>query len=71
MENECATDLAKEILNAYDSDKDGFITQEEYLVWTVNRSLPEDFLHLLFQVCHHHFLVSSRYIVVRQDLLSK
>ncbi|KAI0214878.1 Ubiquitin carboxyl-terminal hydrolase 32 [Lamellibrachia satsuma] len=52
MEHECATDLAKEILNSYDSDKDGFITQEEYLVWTVSRSLPEDFLHLLFQVSH-------------------
>ncbi|KAK2185909.1 hypothetical protein NP493_217g02044 [Ridgeia piscesae] len=52
IDNEDAAALAKEILTAYDSDKDGYLTQEEYLVWTVNQTLPEDFLHLLFQVSH-------------------
>jgi hypothetical protein len=42
--------IVTEILDAYDSDKDGKITLEEYLVWTVNHPLPEDFVNLLFQV---------------------
>ncbi|KAL3857432.1 hypothetical protein ACJMK2_012103, partial [Sinanodonta woodiana] len=44
--------VAKEIIITHDSDKDGKITQEEYLVWTVNNALSEDFLDLLSQVCH-------------------
>ncbi|XP_064618756.1 ubiquitin carboxyl-terminal hydrolase 32-like [Lineus longissimus] len=46
------TVIVTEILDAYDSDKDGKITLEEYLVWTVNHPLPENFVNLLFQVCH-------------------
>ncbi|XP_060562624.1 ubiquitin carboxyl-terminal hydrolase 32-like [Ruditapes philippinarum] len=44
--------VAKEIVSCHDSDKDGFITMEEYLVWTVNNVLCDDFLDLLSQICH-------------------
>ena len=44
--------VAKEIVSCHDSDKDGFITMEEYLVWTVNNVLCDDFLDLLSQVQH-------------------
>ncbi|CAH1801921.1 unnamed protein product [Owenia fusiformis] len=44
--------VVEEILEKYDSDEDGCITQEEYLVWTVDHPLPSEFLTLLFQVCH-------------------
>ena len=52
MESECAATLASEVLAAHGSETAGFLSLEEYLVWTVDRSLPEDFLHLLFQVCN-------------------
>ena len=42
--------LADNILARLDVDKDGSITQEEYLVWAVDQSLPSDFLTLLIQV---------------------
>ncbi|KAJ8312078.1 hypothetical protein KUTeg_009451 [Tegillarca granosa] len=44
--------IAKEILACHDGDKDGCITMEEYLVWTVNNTLANDFLDLLSQICH-------------------
>lgn len=44
--------VAMEILLSHDSDQDGCITMEEYLVWTVNNTLSEDLLNLLSQVCH-------------------
>ena len=50
MDTECAADLANEVLAAHGSETKGVLSLEEYLVWTVDRSLPEDFLHLLFQV---------------------
>ncbi|KAJ8312385.1 hypothetical protein KUTeg_009758 [Tegillarca granosa] len=42
--------IAKEILACHDGDKDGCITMEEYLVWTVNNTLANDFLDLLSQI---------------------
>ena len=42
--------LVAEILCKHDADQDGCITQEEYLCWTVTHPLPEEFLHLLFEV---------------------
>ena len=47
-----STDIVRELLEKYDSDHDSKITMEEYLVWTVNNPLPDDFLDVLFQVCH-------------------
>ncbi|XP_071178506.1 ubiquitin carboxyl-terminal hydrolase 32-like [Mytilus edulis] len=44
--------VAMEILACHDADKDDSITQEEYLVWTVNNTLADDFLNLLSQICH-------------------
>ncbi|XP_071094049.1 ubiquitin carboxyl-terminal hydrolase 32-like isoform X1 [Haliotis cracherodii] len=44
--------VSNEIMSSLDTDKDGFITMEEYLVWTVNNTLTDDFLDLLSQICH-------------------
>ncbi|XP_052268914.1 ubiquitin carboxyl-terminal hydrolase 32-like isoform X1 [Dreissena polymorpha] len=44
--------VAKEIITSLDSDQDGCISMEEFLVWTVNNALCEDFLDLLSQICH-------------------
>ncbi|KAK3083744.1 hypothetical protein FSP39_002517 [Pinctada imbricata] len=44
--------VAKEILASHDADKDGCISLEDYLVWTVNNTLADDFLDLLSQICH-------------------
>ncbi|XP_052801941.1 ubiquitin carboxyl-terminal hydrolase 32-like [Mya arenaria] len=44
--------VAKDIIDGFDSDRDGSITMEEYLVWTVNNALCDDFLDLLSQICH-------------------
>ncbi|XP_062601497.1 ubiquitin carboxyl-terminal hydrolase 32-like isoform X2 [Saccostrea cucullata] len=44
--------VAKEILASHDGDKDGCLTQAEYLVWTVNNTLADNFLDLLSQICH-------------------
>lgn len=44
--------VAREILASHDSDKDGCISQAEYLVWTVNNALADNFLDLLSQICH-------------------
>ncbi|XP_041349176.1 ubiquitin carboxyl-terminal hydrolase 32-like [Gigantopelta aegis] len=44
--------VTQEILSSLDTDKDGCITMEEYLVWTVKNTLTDDFLNLLTQICH-------------------
>ncbi|XP_060064706.1 ubiquitin carboxyl-terminal hydrolase 32-like [Ylistrum balloti] len=44
--------VASEILACHDTDKDGCISMAEYLVWTVNNTLADDFLDLLSQICH-------------------
>lgn len=45
-------EIAGDILSAHDEDQDGFITAEEFQVWAVKNSLPDDFSKLLFQICH-------------------
>ncbi|ESO97937.1 hypothetical protein LOTGIDRAFT_153048 [Lottia gigantea] len=44
--------VSREIMSCHDNDKDGYITMEEYLVWSVNNTLTDDFLALLSQICH-------------------
>ncbi|KAK7088275.1 hypothetical protein V1264_022210 [Littorina saxatilis] len=44
--------VAKEILSCHDANKAGSISQEDYLMWTVNNNLTDDFLSLLSQICH-------------------
>ncbi|XP_071945533.1 ubiquitin carboxyl-terminal hydrolase 32-like isoform X2 [Antedon mediterranea] len=44
--------IAADILAAHDGDGDGSITPEEYQMWTVKSSLPDEFCNLLFEVCH-------------------
>ncbi|CAN7937582.1 unnamed protein product [Ixodes hexagonus] len=44
--------LVEEIFDKHDSNKDGTITLDEYLVWTVGNSLTLSLLNLMFQVCH-------------------
>ncbi|XP_071850144.1 ubiquitin carboxyl-terminal hydrolase 32-like isoform X3 [Apostichopus japonicus] len=44
--------IAGDILASHDEDKDGFITAEEFQVWAVKNSLPDEFSKLLFQICH-------------------
>lgn len=46
------TSVAKEILSCHDTNKNGSISQEDYLMWTVNNNLTDDFLSLLSQICH-------------------
>ncbi|CAH0394748.1 unnamed protein product [Bemisia tabaci] len=38
-------------INQFSSIQD-CLTMEEYLMWTIDNSLPLDFLNLIFQVCH-------------------
>ncbi|CAL1537349.1 unnamed protein product, partial [Lymnaea stagnalis] len=44
--------VAKEILSCHDVNKEGCLTMEDYLLWTVNNQLTTDFLELLSQICH-------------------
>ncbi|KAL8573322.1 hypothetical protein ACOMHN_032784 [Nucella lapillus] len=46
------TSVAKEILSCHDTSNNGSISQEDYLIWTVNNNLTDDFLSLLSQICH-------------------
>ncbi|XP_033627039.1 ubiquitin carboxyl-terminal hydrolase 32-like isoform X1 [Asterias rubens] len=52
VENLDPVDIAADILANHDGDKDGCITQEEFQMWAIKNSLPDDFCKLLFQVCH-------------------
>ena len=42
--------LADTIMNTHASSTDGYLAQNEYLVWTVDHQLPTYFLDLLYQV---------------------
>ncbi|KAK3792374.1 hypothetical protein RRG08_045918 [Elysia crispata] len=44
--------VAKEILSCHDTNHNGYLTMEDYLMWTVNNQLTTDFLQLLSQICH-------------------
>ncbi|XP_011247293.1 ubiquitin carboxyl-terminal hydrolase 32 isoform X4 [Mus musculus] len=46
------SDIVERILNAHDTTKVGHLTLEDYQIWSVKNVLANEFLNLLFQVCH-------------------
>ncbi|CAB3992904.1 Ubiquitin carboxyl-terminal hydrolase 32, partial [Paramuricea clavata] len=44
--------LVTDVLSDYDSDKDGFVTLDEYKKWATSQSLSRLVLDILFQICH-------------------
>ncbi|XP_036821530.1 ubiquitin carboxyl-terminal hydrolase 32 isoform X2 [Oncorhynchus mykiss] len=46
------SDIVEGILNMHDTTKLGHLTLEDYQIWSVNSALANEFLNLLFQVCH-------------------
>uniref|UniRef100_A0A224Z2Y2 Ubiquitin carboxyl-terminal hydrolase 32 n=1 Tax=Rhipicephalus zambeziensis TaxID=60191 RepID=A0A224Z2Y2_9ACAR len=44
--------MIDEVFDKHDPSKTGFITLDEYLVWTVGNNLTISLLNLMFQVCH-------------------
>ncbi|XP_056612707.1 ubiquitin carboxyl-terminal hydrolase 32 isoform X2 [Triplophysa dalaica] len=46
------SDIVEDILKMHDTTKLGHLTLEDYQIWSVKSSLANEFLNLLFQVCH-------------------
>uniref|UniRef100_A0A8C5CYD7 ubiquitinyl hydrolase 1 n=1 Tax=Gadus morhua TaxID=8049 RepID=A0A8C5CYD7_GADMO len=46
------SDIVEGILTMHDNTKQGHLTLEDYQIWSVKSSLANEFLNLLFQVCH-------------------
>ncbi|KAM9441851.1 ubiquitin carboxyl-terminal hydrolase 32 isoform 2-T6 [Salvelinus alpinus] len=46
------SDIVEGILKMHDTTKLGHLTLEDYQIWSVNSALANEFLNLLFQVCH-------------------
>ncbi|KAM8854577.1 ubiquitin carboxyl-terminal hydrolase 32 isoform 2-T2 [Synchiropus picturatus] len=46
------SDIVEDILKMHDTTKNGHLTLEDYQIWSVKSSLANEFLNLLFQVCH-------------------
>ncbi|KAG7279753.1 hypothetical protein CRUP_021369 [Coryphaenoides rupestris] len=46
------SDIVEGILTTHDNTKQGHLTLEDYQIWSVKSSLANEFLNLLFQVCH-------------------
>ncbi|TNN63673.1 Ubiquitin carboxyl-terminal hydrolase 32 [Liparis tanakae] len=46
------TDIVEGILKMHDTTKLGHLTLEDYQIWSVKSALANEFLNLLFQVCH-------------------
>ncbi|XP_078535928.1 ubiquitin carboxyl-terminal hydrolase 32 isoform X1 [Lissotriton helveticus] len=46
------SNIVDNILNTHDTTKTGHLTLEDYQIWSVKSSLANEFLNLLFQVCH-------------------
>ncbi|XP_012868534.1 PREDICTED: ubiquitin carboxyl-terminal hydrolase 32 [Dipodomys ordii] len=46
------SDIVEGILDAHDTTKIGHLTLEDYQIWSVKNVLANEFLNLLFQVCH-------------------
>lgn len=44
--------VVKEILMNHDPSEEGFVTQEEFLIWTLNDSLNSIFMDIIFQVIY-------------------
>ncbi|KAM4701032.1 ubiquitin carboxyl-terminal hydrolase 32 [Discoglossus pictus] len=45
-------DIIDNILKSHDTTKSGHLTLEDYQIWSVQSALANEFLNLLFQVCH-------------------
>uniref|UniRef100_A0A8C5LTF2 Ubiquitin carboxyl-terminal hydrolase 32 n=1 Tax=Leptobrachium leishanense TaxID=445787 RepID=A0A8C5LTF2_9ANUR len=45
-------DIVDNILKSHDTTKAGQLTLEDYQIWSVKSALANEFLNLLFQVCH-------------------
>ncbi|XP_030848149.1 ubiquitin carboxyl-terminal hydrolase 32 isoform X3 [Strongylocentrotus purpuratus] len=52
VENLNPVDIAGDIMSKHAGDSEQGITAEEFQVWAVKNSLPDDFNKLLFQICH-------------------
>ncbi|XP_041949811.1 ubiquitin carboxyl-terminal hydrolase 32-like isoform X1 [Alosa sapidissima] len=50
--NISVTDIVEDILKTHDTTKQGHLTLEDYQIWSVQSALADEFLNLLFQVCH-------------------
>ncbi|KAI1893379.1 hypothetical protein AGOR_G00123130 [Albula goreensis] len=46
------SDIVEGILKMHDTTKMGHLTLEDYQIWSVKSALANEFLNLLFQVCH-------------------
>uniref|UniRef100_A0A8B9JRE4 Ubiquitin carboxyl-terminal hydrolase 32 n=1 Tax=Astyanax mexicanus TaxID=7994 RepID=A0A8B9JRE4_ASTMX len=46
------SDIVEDILKMHDTTKQGHLTLEDYQIWSVKSALANEFLNLLFQVCH-------------------
>ncbi|NWU79291.1 UBP32 hydrolase, partial [Onychorhynchus coronatus] len=46
------SEIVEDILHTHDNTKLGHLTLEDYQIWSVKSSLANEFLNLLFQVCH-------------------
>uniref|UniRef100_H3BBL5 Ubiquitin carboxyl-terminal hydrolase 32 n=1 Tax=Latimeria chalumnae TaxID=7897 RepID=H3BBL5_LATCH len=46
------SDIVQDILKMHDTTKLGHLTLEDYQIWSVKSALANEFLNLLFQVCH-------------------
>ncbi|KAK7882227.1 hypothetical protein WMY93_028401 [Mugilogobius chulae] len=46
------SDIVESILKMHDTTKLGHLTLEDYQIWSVKSALANEFLNLLFQVCH-------------------
>ncbi|XP_030632095.1 ubiquitin carboxyl-terminal hydrolase 32 isoform X2 [Chanos chanos] len=46
------SDIVEDILKMHDTTKLGHLTLEDYQIWSVSSALANEFLNLLFQVCH-------------------
>uniref|UniRef100_A0A673LDD2 Ubiquitin carboxyl-terminal hydrolase 32 n=1 Tax=Sinocyclocheilus rhinocerous TaxID=307959 RepID=A0A673LDD2_9TELE len=46
------SDIVGDILKMHDTTKQGHLTLEDYQIWSVKSALANEFLNLLFQVCH-------------------
>ncbi|XP_068173192.1 ubiquitin carboxyl-terminal hydrolase 32 isoform X2 [Antennarius striatus] len=46
------SDIVEEVLEVHDTTKLGHLTLEDYQIWSVQSALANEFLNLLFQVCH-------------------
>ncbi|NXL91968.1 UBP32 hydrolase, partial [Alectura lathami] len=46
------SEIVEDILTMHDNTKLGHLTLEDYQIWSVKSALANEFLNLLFQVCH-------------------